>query len=179
MRFPISLPIRCASSVSIRTRGWRTSSSRRRRSTKRAARNARWSAEARDEIRLLASRFRRLAAQRGKRKHGGKLGVREAACAAQREDWIRPDADRGAQSQRYQGRRSPFAGCVVHGGGAGRGDRANRIDGGGAADFSSARAAREAGGQHRSDQQWAAHAERGFLVVGGRSAQVWRRIRTA
>jgi len=44
------------------------------------------------------------------------------------------------------------------------GDRANRIDGGGAADVPSSGVAREAGGQHRSDKQWAAHAERGFFV---------------
>src|SRR5258708_35972848 len=87
-------------------------------------------AEARDEIRLLASRFRRLAAKRRKRKHGSKLGVREAARATQRADWLRPDTDRGAQSQRYQGRRSAFARCVVHGVRIGRGDRTNRIDGG-------------------------------------------------
>src|SRR5260370_20375956 len=135
-------------------------------------------AEARDEIRLLASRFRRLAAKRRKRKHGSKLGVREAARATQRADWLRPDTDRGAQSQRYQGRRSAFARCVVHGVRIGRGDRTNRIDGGGAANGSSACAAGEAGGQHRSDQQWPANAERCFLVVGARSAQIWRRVRT-
>ncbi len=38
---------------------------------------------------------------------------------------------------------------------------------------------RQAGREHRPDQQRAAHAERGFLVVGGRSAQVWRGVRTA
>src|SRR5713226_3220411 len=179
MRFPISLPIRCGWLASIRTRGLPTFLSPRRSVTKPNVENRLRRAEARDEVRLLASRLRRVAAQRGKRKHGSKLDIRETACPAERTDWLRLDADCRAQSQRYQRRRSAFARCVVHGGGAGRGDGADRIDGGGAADVSSARAAGEAGGQHRSDQQWPAHAECGFFLVGGRSAQVWRVIRTA
>src|ERR1700682_2722801 len=97
MRFPISLPIQCASSASIHTLGWLTSSSRRRSVTRRIAASALARAEARDEIRLLASRFRRVAAQRGKRKHGGKLGVREAAFATQREELVPTATARGSQ----------------------------------------------------------------------------------
>src|SRR6266481_9802572 len=177
MRFPISLPIRCASWDSIPTRDSRIFLSLRRSATKRIAASVLPRAEARDEIRLLASRFRRVVAQRGKRKHGDELGLREKAGAAQRTDWLRSDADRRAESQRHQGRRSAFTGCVVHGRGAGRGDGANRVNGGGAPNVSSAGAAGEAGRQHRSDQQRPAYSERGLFVVGGRSAQVWRSLR--
>ena len=54
----------------------------------RAARNAWARAGAGDEVWLLDAGFRRVAAQRRKRKHGDELGIREAAGAAQREDWF-------------------------------------------------------------------------------------------
>src|SRR5260370_23806781 len=81
-RSPISLLTLCASLASILTRGLRTSSSGRRNVTNRIGMSTLPRAEARDEIRLLASRFRRLAAQRRKRKHASELGVREEAFAA-------------------------------------------------------------------------------------------------
>src|SRR5580704_740143 len=69
-----------------------------------------------DEIRLLASRLRGVAAQRRGRKHACDLALREEARAAKRTDWLRPDADRGIEFERHQGRGGAVARCLVDGG---------------------------------------------------------------
>ena len=66
-----------------------------------------------------------------------------------------------------KGDRSAVAGRLVHGGGAGRGDRAAGDHGRGAADVPRAGAARQAGRQHRPDQRRRpAVAQRRVVVVG-------------
>src|SRR5438309_11569267 len=84
-------------------------------------------------LRLLASGVRRLAAERPRRGDGGELGICAPPGPAERGDRLRPDSDRRAEPQRYQGTGRPVARRLEHGGGSGGGDRAARADGGGAA----------------------------------------------
>src|SRR5438105_14777196 len=130
-------------------------------------------------LRLLAPGVRRLAAERPRRKVGGELGVRAPTGAAERADRLRPDPDRRAEPERYQRTERTLARCLEHGGGPGGGDRATRADGGGPAHLPPARAAREAGREHRQHQRRPGHAERGVLLVVGRSQAVRRRLRPA
>src|SRR5205807_5442159 len=104
-------------------------------------------------LRLLAPGVRRLAAERPRRKDGGELGVRAPTGAAERADRLRPDPDRRAEPERYQRTERTLARCLEHGGGPGGGHRAARADGGGPAHLPPARAAREAGREHRQHQR--------------------------
>src|SRR5271170_6054496 len=79
-----------------------------------------------DEIRLLASRFWRMAPQRRGRKDAGDLAVREKTRAAQRTDRLRPHADRGIEFERHQGCGGVLARRVVDGRRARGGYRAPR-----------------------------------------------------
>src|SRR5256885_9850845 len=77
-----------------------------------------------DALRLLAPGVRRLAAERPRRGDGRDLGVRAPSGPAERGARVRPDPDRGAESQRYQRTRRSLARCLEHGRGAGGPDRA-------------------------------------------------------
>src|SRR5208282_1405156 len=144
MRSPILFPTGRAWLGSIRSNAWWIISCRRRDSA----------------LRLLASHFRRLAAQHRRRADASHVGLRVASRAAERTNWFQPHADRRAQSERHQGSRGAVAGCVVDGGGAGRRDAIAGIDGGRAADVPFACTARKAGGEHRSHQRRQGFAER-------------------
>src|SRR5437660_10365016 len=74
-------------------------------------------------LRLLASRVRRLAAERPRRGDGGELGIRAPAGPAERGDRFRLDPDRRAEPQRYQGTGCTVARRLEYGGGPGGGDR--------------------------------------------------------
>src|SRR5260221_13949150 len=70
--------------------------------------------EQHDEIRLLASRFWRVAPQRRRRKYGSVGGLRKTAPAAQRTNRLRPHPPRRIKSQRHQKRPRPFSPRLVH-----------------------------------------------------------------
>src|ERR1700676_795488 len=106
-------------------RGWLTISSTKRGFTRLAEVSGSAPPGEFDEIRLLAPRFWRLAAQRRGRKHGSELALREEAGTAQRADWLRPHADRGIEFERHQRRGSDIPRCVVDSGSAGCGHRAD------------------------------------------------------
>src|SRR5881394_284918 len=146
---PTSSRTRRGSWASTRWRVWSTSSNRR-------PANA---------LRLLAPCIRRLAAERGRRRHERRVGVRAAAGAVQRASGLRPDAHRRAQPQRHQGRTGALPRRLVDGRRARRRDGTARVDGGRPADVPSARAPGETGGEHRQDFGRPAVAQRRFVVV--------------
>src|SRR4029077_14457481 len=116
-----------------------------------------------DEIRVLAAGVWRMAAQRRAGKHGGELALRETVGATQRATGLRSHTGRGVESERHQGSGSAVARRMVDGSSVGCSDGKTGIDGGSAANVSSASAAGETGGEHRPHQQWAAVVERGVV----------------
>ena len=132
-----------------------------------------------DAVRILAPRFRRLAAQRPRRRHERDLGLRETPRPAQRADRLRHHADRRAVHERHQGNRCGFARGVVHRGGARGGDGEAGADGRGAPDFSRAGDLRQTGGEHRSHLGRTPRTQRRLVVVEGRSQALRHQLRGA
>src|SRR5215471_1660910 len=120
-----------------------------------------------DEIWVLAAGVWRMAAERRAGKHGGELALCETTGAAQRTAGLRSHTGRGVESERHQGSGSAVARRMVDGSSVGCSDGKTGIDGGSAANVSSAGAVGQTGGKHRPHQQWAAVVERGVVVVGG------------
>src|ERR1700722_10400918 len=98
-----------------------------------------------DAIWVLAASVRWMAAQCRRRADGGELGVCARPREEGRDDWLRPDADRRAEFERHQRRRSSIARCVVDDCSAGCGDGEAGADGCGAAYVSQSGAARQTG----------------------------------
>src|SRR5258708_6751005 len=97
----MSSPIPSASSVSIPTAASPISLSPKPTPTNKSPHYP-ISPEQRDEVRLLAPGFRRLAPQRRRRKHGSVVVLRKTSRAAQRTNRLRPHSHRRIKSQRHQ-----------------------------------------------------------------------------
>src|SRR4051812_4042937 len=165
MLCPISSRIRWTCSAGTRTTGSSTFSWMR--SVKR------------NEVRLLDARLRGLAEERRGRADGGELGLCPPADGEERGDGLGSEPDRGAQSQRHQGRGGAGARRLVDRRGACRGDRAARADGRGAAQFPPAGPVRQGGREYRQYQRRAAVLERRLLLVGRRGGAIWPPVRPA
>src|SRR3954469_23012497 len=166
MRFRISSRSRWTCSAGTRTTGSSTSS------------RLPWR-RANDAVRFLDAVRGGVASQRRGRGDGGELGLCPPPPPEERGDGLGSEPDPGAQPQRHQGRRGTGARRLVDGGGAGGGDRADRADGRGAAQFPPAGLVRQAGGQHRQYQRRAIVLERRLLLVGRRGDSIWASVRPA